>query len=149
MLVILKENVSHLGRTGDVVRVSEGYARNYLLPRNLVVQAEENNLKAVEHHKKVLEKKRLAQLADSQSYAQKLGTLALVFQRRVGKNEKLFGSVTSQDIADAAAKQGFKIEKSLIHLKESLKSLGDHTVTIRLQPEVTAEIRVTIVKETE
>jgi large subunit ribosomal protein L9 len=147
MLVILKENVANLGRTGDVVRVSEGYARNFLLPRNLVVQAREGNLKEVEHHKKVLEKKRLAQRADAETFAKSINGLSLSFSRKVGKNEKLFGSVTAQDIAEAAEAKGVKFEKSLIQLKESLKALGEHTVTVRVQPEVEAQIRVTISKE--
>ena len=147
MLVILKENVANLGRTGDVVKVSEGYARNFLLPRNLVVQAREGNLKELEHHKKILEKKRVAQRADAESIAKGINGLSLSFSRKVGKGDKLFGSVTAQDISEAAEAKGIKIEKSLIQLKESLKALGEHKVVVRIQPEVEAEIRVTIEKE--
>lgn len=147
MLVILRENVDHLGRTGDVVRVSPGYARNFLLPRSLVVAANENNLKELEHHKKVLEKKRSAQKATADEYAQKLSQITVTFKRKAGKNDKLFGSVSSQEIADELAKQGFQVEKSLIQLKETIKLLGVHPVTIKLQPEVVATVKVWIVKE--
>src|SRR3954468_18084497 len=104
MLVILRENIENLGRTGDVVKVSDGYARNFLLPRNLVVAAEEKNIVAIEHHKRLLEKKRQAQKATALELAKKLEEFSCTVSRKVGENDKLFGSVSSGDIADALKK---------------------------------------------
>src|SRR3954467_12338448 len=98
MLVILRENVENLGSTGDVVKVSDGYARNYLLPRSLVVAADENNVASIEHHKRMLEKKRLAQRANSQELAKKLEEFSCTISRKVGEQDKLFGSVSSSDV---------------------------------------------------
>src|SRR4051794_11327394 len=98
MLVILRENVENLGGIGDVVKVSDGYARNYLLPRSLVVAADEGNMAAVEHHKRTLEKKRLAQRANSVELAKKLESVSCTIARKVGEHDKLFGSVTVADI---------------------------------------------------
>src|SRR5690606_2656469 len=132
---------------GDVVRVSDGYARNYLLPRKLVEIANEKNVRLLEHQKRILEKKRLAQKADAELLAKKISEYSCTFSRKVGKNDKLFGSVTTSDVADELKKAGYEIEKSSVVLKEPLKSLGVHPVKIRLQPDVTAEIKVWIVKE--
>src|SRR3954447_10642525 len=101
MLVILRENVENLGNTGDVVKVSDGYARNFLLPRNLVVAADEKNIAQIEHHKKSLEKKRLALRSSYEELAKKLESATINLSRKVGEHEKLYGSVTSNDLADA------------------------------------------------
>lgn len=147
MLVILRENVENLGRIGDVVKVSDGYARNFLLPRNLVAEADEKNLAAIEHHKRMLEKKRLAQVATAKELAQKLESFSCTISRKVGENDKLFGSVTTVDIADALKKAGHKVEKRTIVLDAPIKALGVHTVSIKLEPEVTAALKVWVVKE--
>src|SRR6476661_4955634 len=99
MLVILRENVENLGRTGEVVKVSDGYARNFLLPRKLVVSADEKNIAAIQHHQKQLEKKRLAQRATAQELAKKLEEFSCTIARKVGEHDKLFGSVSTTDIA--------------------------------------------------
>jgi len=104
MLVILRENVENLGRTGDVVKVTDGYARNFLLPRNLVVAADEKNIATIEHHKRLLEKKRLAQKAGALELAKKLEEFSCTISRKVGEHDKLFGSVSTTDIADALKK---------------------------------------------
>src|SRR3954468_14629079 len=111
MLVVLRETVANLGRIGDVVNVTDGYARNYLLPRNLVVAADEKNVAAIEHHKKTLEKKRLAQRASSEELAKKLADYSCTIARKVGEHDKLFGSVTSHDIYEALKKAGYGVEK--------------------------------------
>src|SRR4051812_34431722 len=111
MLVILRESIENLGRTGDIVKVADGYARNYLLPRNLVAVANENNKKALEHQKRVLEKKRLAEKGSADELAAKLAEQAVTLSRKVGDKEKLFGSVSSADIAAELSKAGFKIDK--------------------------------------
>lgn len=147
MLVILRENVENLGRTGDVVNVSEGYARNFLLPRNLVIEAEESNVRALEHHKRTLDKKRQAQRATSEELAKKLGEFSCNIARKVGEQDKLFGSVSAGDIAEALKKAGFSVEKRTIHIGSPIKTLGVHPVVIKLEPEVSATVKVWVVKE--
>lgn len=147
MLVILRENVENLGRIGDVVKVSDGYARNFLVPRNLVVAADEKNIKAIEHHKRSLERKRLAQRASSEELAQKLADFSCTLSRKVGDNDKLFGSVTVTDIADALKKAGFQVEKRSIQVPSPIKTLGVHPVTVKLDHDITATVKVWVVKE--
>jgi large subunit ribosomal protein L9 len=147
MLVILRENVENLGRTGDVVKVSDGYARNFLLPRNLVVAADEKNVAAIEHHKKSLEKKRLEQRSASQDMAKRLGDFSCTISRKVGEKDKLFGSVSTQDIADALKAGGYKVDKRWIELGNPIKTLGVHEVTLKLDTDVTATMKVWVVKE--
>jgi large subunit ribosomal protein L9 len=147
MLVVLRENVANLGRIGDVVTVNEGYARNFLLPRNLVIAADERNVKAIEAHKKSLEKKRLAQKDVAQSLAKKLADFSCNISRKVGENDKLFGSVTSGDIAVALQKAGYEVDKTSIQIEHPIKTLGVHPVTIKLDSEVSATVKVWVVKE--
>jgi large subunit ribosomal protein L9 len=147
MLVILRENIEHLGRIGDVVKVSDGYARNFLLPRKLVAQADENNVKAIEHQKKQLEKKRQAEKLGAEELAKKLSQFSCTFSRKVGEHDKLFGSVTASDIADSLKNNGLNVEKRVIQLSTPLKALGVHSVPIKLDHDVTATVSVTIVKE--
>lgn len=147
MLVVLRENVENLGRIGEVVKVSDGYARNFLLPHNLVVAASEKNIAAIEHHKKLLEKKRQAQMATAREVAKKLEEYSCTITRRVGENDKLFGSVTPSDIAEVLIKAGFVVEKRTIQLEHPIKSLGVHPVTVKLEPEVSATLKVWVVKE--
>ena len=147
MLVILRENVENLGRIGDLVKVTDGYARNYLLPRKLVAAADEKNVKMIENQKKQLEKKRLAQRSSAEELAKKLTEFSCTISRKVGDKEKLFGSVSTQDIADSLKKAGFSVQKREIHLDAPIKSLGVHPVTIRLEHEVTATMKVWVVKE--
>ena len=147
MLVILRENVENLGRIGDVVKVSDGYARNFLLPRKLVASADENNVAQIENHKKSLEKKRLAQRAGAQELAKKLGDFSCTITRKVGEGDKLFGSVSTNDIADALKKAGYSVERRSIQIDTPIKTLGVHPVTIKLEPEVAATVKVWVVKE--
>jgi large subunit ribosomal protein L9 len=147
MLVILKENVENLGHIGDVVNVSSGYARNFLLPRNLVVAADEKNIAAIEHHKRSLEKKRLAAKASAQELAKKLADYSCTLSRKVGEGDKLFGSVSTADIADVLKKAGFPVERREIQLEHPIKTLGVHPVTVKLEAEVTTTLKVWVVKE--
>lgn len=147
MLVILRENVSNLGRIGDVVKVSDGYARNYLLPRNMVVAADEKNIAEIEHHKRALEKKRLAHKGAAEELAKKLTDYSCTLARKVGEQDKLFGSVTTGDIADALRSAGFSVEKGSILLPQPIKSLGVHPVTVKLDSDVSATVKVWVVKE--
>jgi large subunit ribosomal protein L9 len=147
MLVILRENVENLGRTGDLVKVSDGYARNFLLPRSLVVEADEKNVAAIEHHKRMLEKKRLAQKELAQTQAGKLSEFSCTISRKVGEHDKLFGSVSSSDIVEVLKKAGFQVDKKAIHLENPIKTLGVYPVAVKLEPEVTATVKVWVVKE--
>lgn len=148
MLVILRENVENLGRIGDMVKVSDGYARNFLLPRNLVVEADEANKARIEHERKSLEKKRLAQKSAALELSKKLGEISLTLTRKVGENDKLFGSVTNGDIAEALKAQGYaSIEKRMIQIDTPIKTVGVHPVTVRLEPEVEGTVKVWVVKD--
>lgn len=147
MLVILRENVENLGRIGDVVKVSDGYARNFLLPRNLVVAADERNVAMIEHHKKTLEKKRQAQKATAQELATKLAEFSCTIARKVGEHDKLFGSVSSADIATALKAAGFPVERRYVHVEHPIKTLGVHPVTVKLDAEISATVKVWVVKE--
>jgi len=147
MLVILRENVENLGHIGDVVKVSDGYARNFLLPRNLVAVAEAKSVAAIEHQKKLLEKKRLAQQAVAKEVAQKLEQVTCTIARKVGEHDKLFGSVSATDIAAALKAAGYTIEKRAISLNAPIRALGSHSVTVKLESEVSATVKVQVVKE--
>ena len=147
MKVILRENVENLGKTGDVVKVSDGFARNYLLPRNMVILADETNVKEMEHHKKSLAKKRDKENTEAKEVAKKIEQFSCTIGRKVGENEKLFGSVTTSDIAEALAKGGYKVERRSIQLSEPIKQLGVVTVPVRLTADVTAQVKVWVVQE--
>ncbi|MBN21759.1 MAG: 50S ribosomal protein L9 [Bdellovibrionaceae bacterium] len=147
MLVILKESVANLGKTGDIVKVSAGYARNFLLPQGKVLVANEKNVKELDHHKKILEKKRLAEKADAELLVTKLEAVSVNISRKAGENDKLFGSVTASDIADELSKNEFKVDKKDIKLSEPLRTLGVHPVEIKLLSDVTATVKVWVVKE--
>ncbi len=147
MLVILRENVNNLGRIGDVVKVSDGYARNYLLPKKLVMQASEGSVAQIEHQKRTLEKKRLAAKVAAEEFAAKLNKVTLNFKRKVGKGDKMFGSVNASEIADEVIAMGLPVEKSWVLMHDALKTLGQHEVEVRVAPDVTATIKVYIAKE--
>lgn len=147
MLVILRENVENLGRTGEVVNVTAGYARNFLLPRNLVVAADAHNVEMIEHHKKALQKKRDAQKAAAQEIAKKLGDFTVKISRKVGEHDKIFGSVSNTDIAEVLKKNGFAVEKRWIHIEHPIKAIGSHSVVVKLEPEVSATVKVMVAKE--
>jgi large subunit ribosomal protein L9 len=147
MLVILRENVENLGRIGDLVNVSSGFARNYLIPRKLVMVADPSNVKMIENQKKVLEKKRQVARSASEELAKKLNDQSVTIARKVGDNDKLFGSVTQSDIMDALKKAGHSVEKRMISLEQPIKALGVHTVTVKFDQDVSAAVKVWIVKE--
>lgn len=147
MLVILRENVENLGRIGDVVKVSDGYARNFLLPQRLVETADDSNIRMIEHHKRLLEKKRAAQKAVSSELAKKLADFSCNISRKVGEGDRLFGSVSTADIADALKKAGFSVDRRYISLEAPIKTLGVHPVTINLESDVSAVVKVWVVKE--
>jgi len=147
MQIILQEDVEKLGHRGDVVTVKPGYARNFLLPQKLAVEATAGNLKAIERIRTSLAKKTATELEAAQKQAELLNGVALKFARKTGENDQMFGSVTSADIAEALASQGFKIDKRQAQLGEPLKTIGEFPVTIKVFRDVTAQIKVTVEKE--
>ncbi|HEX8712017.1 MAG TPA: 50S ribosomal protein L9 [Terracidiphilus sp.] len=147
MEVILKEDIANLGNRGDVVKVADGYGRNYLLPRKLALQANEANKAVIEQMKASAARRAATEKAQAEQQVAKLEPVALSFTRRAGDQGHLFGSVTSADIAAELAKQGFEIDRRKIQLSEPLKSVGEFVVPIRLYREVTARIRVKVQAE--
>jgi large subunit ribosomal protein L9 len=145
--VILKEDVEHLGHSGDVVRVAPGFARNYLLPRKLAMQVTEGNKRQIEHVKKVAAQRTAEERAVAEQVAQRLSGVVCVIARKVGETDTLYGSVTSSDIADVLAAQGIEIDRRKIQLPDPIKRLGDFQVPIKLYRDVTAPIAVQVVKE--
>jgi large subunit ribosomal protein L9 len=147
MEVILKEDVPQLGHRGDVVRVAEGYGRNYLLPRKLAVQATAANKAVIEQMKQSAIRRSAVEKADSEALAKQLESVSLTFQRKTGEKDHLFGSVTSADIAEALEQKGFNIDRRKIQLHEPLKSLGDFDVPVRLHRDVTGRVKVKVERE--
>jgi len=145
--VILSEDVPNLGRTGDVVKVRAGFARNYLLPRHLAVEANQKSIREFEHNKSVSMLKRERQKTHALTLKEKVEALALVITARAGEEGKLFGSVTNIDIERALREQGFDIERRKIQLPEPLKRLGEFQVAIRLEAEVEASLKVEVAAE--
>jgi len=147
MEVILKEDVVTLGKAGDVVKVKEGYARNFLLPRGKAVVADTGNMKAVEQHKQSIAAKQAKLKKEAEALAEKLKALSITLARDAGEQDKLFGSVTSSDIAEALRHEGVVLDKRAIHLEEPIKQIGVFDVTVRLHTEVTGVLKVWIVKK--
>jgi large subunit ribosomal protein L9 len=144
MQVILREEVPTLGTIGDVVKVKPGYARNYLLPRGLAIEASTRNLKELEHQKRVVADKRLREQKSAAAVAEKMSAVTLAFTLRAGEEGKLFGSVTNQDIHRALEEKGVTVERRRILLDEPIKTLGEHKVTIHVGPDVRATVTVTV-----
>ena len=148
MEVILKEDVDNLGQRGDVVKVAEGYGRNYLLPRKLAMQATQANKAVIEQMKNAAARRSATEKAQAEMLVAKLEPVVLSFTRKSGEDGHLFGSVTSSDIATELAASGFEIDRRKIQLREPLKSVGEFSVAIKLHREVTAHIMVKVVAET-
>lgn len=145
MEVILREHVDNLGRRGDVVKVADGYARNYLLPRKLALPVSEQNRKQIERERKVAEAREAEEKQAADAIATRLTAVELSFQRRVGENDTLYGSVTAADVAEALEAQGFDVEKRKVVLPEPLKQLGEFDVPVKIHREVTAHVKVHVV----
>jgi large subunit ribosomal protein L9 len=149
MEVILKEDVAKLGSRGDVVKVAEGYGRNYLLPRKLAIQATSGNKAVVEQMKAASVRRSAKEKTQAEELAKQFDGLSVSFQRRSGEHDQLFGSVTSSDIADSLEKKGFTLDRRKIQLHEALRTLGEFTVPIKLHKDVTTHLKVVIEKEAE
>lgn len=147
MEVILREYVDNLGQRGDIVKVSDGYGRNYLLPRKLALPVTEGNKRHVERERHIVEAREAEKKSQAEAIASKLAVLEVVLVRRVGDTEQLYGSVTTADIADVLKDKGFEIDKRKLVLPEPLKTLGEHTIRLRLHQEVDVSLKVQINKE--
>lgn len=147
--VLLREDVDDLGARGEIVRVRAGYARNYLLPRNLAVEATTGNVKGIEQERAALLKKEAKERATAEAQSQQMGSLVLEFRRKAGEQGALYGSVTSMDVAEALKERGYEIDRHRIHLREPLKRVGDYTVPVRLHREVTMDLQVRVAPEGE
>jgi large subunit ribosomal protein L9 len=149
MEVILKEDVAKLGHRGEVVKVAEGYGRNYLLPRKLAVEATKANKAVIEQMKASAVRKSAKEKSEAELLATQFADVSLSFERKVGEKDHLFGSVTSADIAAELEKKGFNVDRRKIHLDDPLKTLGEFHVPVKLHRDVTAHVKVTINKEAE
>lgn len=147
--VLLREDVDDLGARGEIVRVRAGYARNYLLPRNLAVEATTGNVKGIENERAALLKKEANERATAEAQSQKMSSLVLEFKRKSGEQGALYGSVTSMDVAEALKDKGYEIDRHRIHLREPLKRLGDYAVPVRLHRDVTIDLQVKVQSEGE
>ena len=145
MKVILNENIETLGHIGDVVKVAPGYARNYLLPKKLAVVATEGNTKAFEHTKRQLAYKKNKALDSAKALGAKLEALAIVLSHKAGEEGKLFGAVTNMEIAAYLKANGFDIDRKSIVLADAIKHIGEFSVTLKIHPEVTATLKVSVV----
>jgi large subunit ribosomal protein L9 len=147
MEVILREHVDNLGRRGDLVKVADGYARNYLLPRKLALLPTDGNRKQIERERAKFEIKELEEQKAAQAVAERMSTIEIEIARRVGETEALYGSVTSGDIADALAAKGFELDRRKLHLPEAIKRTGEYTVPVKLHRDVTVPLKVRVVAE--
>jgi len=149
MEVILRETIDSLGRAGQVVKVAEGYARNYLLPRKLAYVATPGNLKVIESERNSLLRKDAKQKEDSEKLQQLLDKVEITIRRKVGEHDTLYGSVTNSDVAEELQKKGFEVEKRKIHMDDHIKTVGEFSIPIRLFKDVTAHIKLKVEPEPE
>ncbi len=147
MEVILVKDVPHLGGPGDMVKVAAGYGRNYLFPRGLAVLASVRNKRQLEHEKRVANFRKAKARAQAQALVDRLAGLSVTVSCKVGANDKLYGSVTAQDIQEALAAKGVELDRRKLHLHDHIKTLGDHKVAVRLDAGIVGEITVTVVAE--
>jgi len=149
MKVILKENVESLGKAGDTLKVSDGYARNFLIPRGFAIEASSKSMKTLEQEKKHILQRVDRERKKAELLVEKINGVTCAISRRVGEQDKLFGSVTTKDIEKSLLEQGIEIDRKTILLEEPIKSLGEFPVKIRLQPGITAEIKIMVVAESQ
>jgi len=147
MEIILKENIDTLGLEGEVVKVKPGYARNFLLPRSKAVTATPANLAQLERERAIIEARRLRQRQEAEALGARLAGITIVIARRVGEENKLFGSVTTSDIAEGLAARGLELDRKLIHLTEPLKAVGEYVVQVKTGFQMTAPLTVQVVPE--
>ena len=147
--VVLREDVHNLGKTGELVRVKPGYARNYLLPRGLAALATRGNIEQIEHEQKAAVARAVKMKASAEAEAGKLAGVTVTITKQVGEGDKLYGSVTTKDVADELKKQGVVVDRKKIQIIKPIKALGDHEVHVKLGPQVAATLKVVVVKSEE
>jgi large subunit ribosomal protein L9 len=147
MKVLLKQDVKNIGRKGEIVEVKEGYGRNFLIPNALAIEASQGAMRQVEEAKKAQERRRDREKIEAQETANSIAAMVLTIKHKSGDEGHLFGSVTNSEIAEALKKRGFEVDKKKIHLEEPIRHLGKHEATLKLHPEVTATISVTVEKQ--
>jgi large subunit ribosomal protein L9 len=147
MKIILREDIDGLGKSGELVTVKDGFGRNYLLPHKKAVLASEQNLRQLEHEKGVMSARNAKLKGAAEELAKKVGSIQITIKRKVGEQDKLFGSVTALDIAEALAAQGQQVDRRGLHLAEPIKTVGKHEVELRLHRDVVAKIKVSVVAE--
>jgi len=147
MEVILREHVDNLGKRGEIVKVADGFARNYLLPRKLALPATDGNRKHVERERKIMESREAEEKSSAEAIAARLSAVDISIARRVGDTEQLYGSVTAGDIVELLKSKGFEIDRRKLILPEALKALGEYDVPLKLHREVTVPLKVKVVKE--
>ncbi len=149
MEIILRETIDNLGRAGQIVKVADGYARNYLLPRKLAYPATAGNMKVIEFERQSLLRKETRQKEDAEKLKTMLDPVEIVIRRKAGEHNALYGSVTNADVADELEKKGFQVEKRKIHMDDHIKALGEYSIPIRLFKDVTASVKLKVEAETE
>ena len=147
MKIILRKNFEQLGQIGDVVDVRDGFARNFLIPRDIAYAAQKGNIRALEEEKKQLSKKRAKELQAAEKLAAELEKISVTIPVKVGEEDKIFGTVTAQMISDTLKEKGYDIDKRRIEVSEAIKSLGIYSVNVKLHPSVVAVVKVWVVRE--
>lgn len=147
MEVILREDVKKLGRAGELVKVKPGYARNFLLPQGLAYEATAGNLKRIEAESKSRNARVAQERSEAEAVAAKLAGITVTLTRKAGEGDRLFGSITAQDIADALAQKGQSVDKRKIELEHPIKTIGEHTVPVQLHHDVVAQVKITVAAE--
>jgi len=147
MEVILRQDVASLGKAGELVKVKPGYARNYLLPHGLAYEATAGNKQRIAAESKARTARVAAERQEAEAQAGRLNGVSLTLSRKAGEGDRLFGSITAQDVAEALAAQGQTVDKRRIELEHPIKTVGQHTIPVRLHQDVTAEVRLTVVAE--
>ncbi len=147
MKVILREDIKALGKMGQIVDVADGYARNYLVPRGLAVEANTKNIRSLEHEKKIIQEKAKKLKDSAQDFALRISSMTLAIKAKAGEEGKLFGSVTTMDIAEALKNEGLEVDKKKILLEEPIKRLGSYSVNIKIHHEISAQLNVQVIEE--
>lgn len=146
MQVILRKDVEKLGTAGDIVEVSNGYGRNFLFPKGLAVEASKKNIRTLEHEKRLIGDRKKKELKDAEELGKRISEISVTIPMQAGEEDKLFGSVTSMDIAEALSKEGVSVDKRDVLLEEPIKRLGIYPVNVKIHTDVTAEVKVWVVK---
>lgn len=147
MKIVLKDDVKNIGKMGHIIDVADGYARNYLVPRGLAIEANTKNIKALEHEKRIIEKKAKKIKNSAQELSNKISAMTFTIKAKAGDEGKLFGSVTTMDIAELLQKEGIEIDKKKISLDEPIKRLGSYSVNVKIHPEISTQFKVEVIQE--